>query len=93
YRCLIQCHTGHAFLGEYYSTFIPTEDPSCPCGKPMQTREHVIISCPMFESNQNILHTVSEDLIISNLLGMEKGIKALVELLNVTNAPQKMEWN
>ncbi|KIK10734.1 hypothetical protein PISMIDRAFT_123996, partial [Pisolithus microcarpus 441] len=59
---------GHAFLGEYYSLFVPTEDRSCPCGEPVQTREHVITSCLAFDNNRNVLCTASKDLI---LLGTE----------------------
>lgn len=41
---------GHALIGEYYSTFVPAEDPSCPCHEPIQTREHIIASCPNSET-------------------------------------------
>ncbi|KAF9441968.1 hypothetical protein P691DRAFT_682495 [Macrolepiota fuliginosa MF-IS2] len=29
---IIQCHTGHGYLGDYYCTHIPSERTSCPCG-------------------------------------------------------------
>ncbi|KAI6158973.1 hypothetical protein EDD17DRAFT_1487346, partial [Pisolithus thermaeus] len=89
FGCLIQCRTGHAFLGEYYSTFIPAESPSCPCGEPIQTREHIIASCPNFESERNTLRTASKDLVITDILGTEKGIEALIEFLNHTDAFKK----
>lgn len=37
YGRLVQCRTGHAFLGEYYQRFVPSEDPTCPCGATVQT--------------------------------------------------------
>ncbi|KAJ3738285.1 hypothetical protein EV360DRAFT_2280, partial [Lentinula raphanica] len=43
-QCL--CRTGHAFLGEYYSKFVPNENIDCPCGERLQTREHVLRECP-----------------------------------------------
>ncbi|KAI6024043.1 hypothetical protein BKA83DRAFT_4018494, partial [Pisolithus microcarpus] len=66
---------------DHRSTFVPAEDPSCPCGEPMQTQERIIALCPLFENSGSILRTASEDLIISDLLGTEKGVEALVEFL------------
>ncbi|KAI6118512.1 hypothetical protein EDD16DRAFT_1480951, partial [Pisolithus croceorrhizus] len=83
------CRTGHAFLGEYFSSFVPPENPSCPCGVPIQTREHMITSCPTYESKRDILRSVSEGLVITDILGTEKGIEALIEFLNVTDAFKK----
>ncbi|KAI6027741.1 hypothetical protein PISMIDRAFT_57206, partial [Pisolithus microcarpus 441] len=71
----------HCEFTDHRSTFVPEEDPSCPCGEPMQTRERIVASCPLFENSRSILRTASDDLIISDLLGMEKGIEALVEFL------------
>ncbi|KAJ3888322.1 hypothetical protein GG344DRAFT_22147, partial [Lentinula edodes] len=42
YGRLIQCRTRHAFLGEYYAKFVPTEPTQCPCGARTQTRDHII---------------------------------------------------
>ena len=39
---LVQCRTGHAHTGEYYKRFVPTEDPGCPCGATLQSREHIL---------------------------------------------------
>ncbi|KIK22550.1 hypothetical protein PISMIDRAFT_59211, partial [Pisolithus microcarpus 441] len=75
YGRLLQCRTRHAFLGEYHSTFVPTEDPSCPCGEPIQTRQHIITSCPTFENHRNILRTASEGLVISDLLERKKELR------------------
>ena len=32
YGLVTQCRTGHAFIGDYYRRFVPTEDSECPCG-------------------------------------------------------------
>lgn len=89
YGRLIQCRTGHAFIGEYYSSFVPTENPSCPCGEHIQTREHILTSCPAYEPYRNILRSASEDLIVTDILGTEKGIEALLEFLKETDAFKK----
>ncbi|KAL4064721.1 hypothetical protein V8B97DRAFT_1875867, partial [Scleroderma yunnanense] len=47
YGRLIQCRTGHAFLGEYYTKFVPSEV-SCRCGHNMQTCSQVLVDCPLF---------------------------------------------
>ncbi|KAI6117362.1 hypothetical protein EDD16DRAFT_1447826, partial [Pisolithus croceorrhizus] len=46
YGHLIQCRTGHAFTGEYYSSFVPSEAISCPCGEHFQAQEHILAVCP-----------------------------------------------
>jgi ribonuclease HI len=52
YGRMIQCRTGHAFLGEYYKHFnIPVDDTACPCGKPLQTRNHVLYDCPLYDKH------------------------------------------
>ncbi|KAF9510889.1 hypothetical protein BS47DRAFT_36448 [Hydnum rufescens UP504] len=39
---VLQCRIGRARLGSYYAEFVPKEDRQCPCGKPTQTREHIL---------------------------------------------------
>ncbi|KAI6130664.1 hypothetical protein EDD16DRAFT_1470040, partial [Pisolithus croceorrhizus] len=83
------CRTGHAFVGEYYSSFVPSETTSCPCGEHIQTREHILAMCPTFESNRDTLRSPSEDLVITDILGTEKGIEALADFLKETDAFKK----
>ncbi|KAI6094634.1 hypothetical protein EDD16DRAFT_1500657, partial [Pisolithus croceorrhizus] len=59
-------------------------------GEPFQTCEHVIASCPIYESKCDILHSASEDLVVMDLLGTEKGIEALIKLLNEMDAFKKL---
>jgi ribonuclease HI len=83
---LVQCRTGHAHLGEYYSKFVPTKNIDCPCGEEFQTREHVLRACPWYEQHRHILRKVSADISLSDILGTEKGISALIDFLDITGA-------
>jgi hypothetical protein len=43
--------TGHAFVGEYTQRFYAPHTPeqiACPCGEPIQTVEHVLTACPIY---------------------------------------------
>ncbi|KAG9016555.1 hypothetical protein FRB90_003055, partial [Tulasnella sp. 427] len=42
YAKIIQCRTNHAFIGEYYRKFVPSEETECLCGEEVQTREHIL---------------------------------------------------
>ena len=42
YGLVTQCRLGHAFMGEYYQRHVPPEDVACPCGRHLQTRNHII---------------------------------------------------
>lgn len=89
YGRLIQCRTGHAFTGKYHSSFDPTETTSCSCGERIQTREHILASCPAYEPTRDLLRSASEDLVITDILGMVKGIEALADFLKETDAFKK----
>ncbi|KLO17112.1 hypothetical protein SCHPADRAFT_900900 [Schizopora paradoxa] len=84
-----QCRTGHAFIGEYYARFVPTEDPSCACGIFAQTREHVLRDCDYFEPHRHILYDFEPQFSISDLTGTAEGITALSEFLKVSGAYRK----
>ncbi|KIJ67387.1 hypothetical protein HYDPIDRAFT_84672, partial [Hydnomerulius pinastri MD-312] len=85
------CRTGHGFFGEYFAHFVPTNDQSCPCGEPLQTREHILAECPIYDDHRETLCEASEDLIISDLLGTEEGIKALVTFIRQSGAFKKLD--
>ena len=89
YGQLIQCHTGHAFMGEYYNKHVPTEDRTCPCGDPLQSRDHILTACPTYENQRQALKDASEDLVTSDILGTKEGIEVLVQFLRATNAFKK----
>ena len=54
--------TGHAFVGEYAQRFFPHHTPeqiACPCGKPIQTLEHVLLECPQYTDARRRLLTAN----------------------------------
>ncbi|KAJ3879575.1 hypothetical protein F5051DRAFT_325587 [Lentinula edodes] len=82
----MQCRTGHAFLGEYYSQFVPNKNVDCPCGEELQTREHILRACPKYEDFRYILRKASEDICLKDILGTSEGIEALTEFLKESGA-------
>ncbi|KAF5374701.1 hypothetical protein D9615_009019 [Tricholomella constricta] len=83
---ITQCRTRHAFIGEYYSRFVPTEPVECPCGANIQTRQHVISECPRYEEHRHILTEDFPELDMQELLGTTKGIEALAKFLKKSGA-------
>jgi ribonuclease HI len=81
-----QCRIGHCFTGEYYSKFVPSENIDCPCGEAVQTREHLLRECPLYEDQRPILEKVSRDVSLPEILGTQKGITALAKFLEKTGA-------
>ncbi|KAF8523302.1 hypothetical protein BU17DRAFT_85998 [Hysterangium stoloniferum] len=84
---LIQAITGHGFLGEYYSRFLPNLSTACPCGStPLQTREHILTSCSLFEGHRSLLCKVSRGIDLAFLLGMKSGLRAVSKFICQTAA-------
>ncbi|KAJ7048584.1 hypothetical protein C8F01DRAFT_1004247 [Mycena amicta] len=83
---LVQCRTGHCFTGEYYARFVPSEDVDCPCGEPMQTREHIFCECPRYADHRHLLRKGSPHLSMPELVGTKKGITALSAFLEASGA-------
>ncbi|KAG5722051.1 hypothetical protein E4T56_gene6338 [Termitomyces sp. T112] len=83
---LTQCHTKHAFLGEYFARFVPHEKTGCICGERYQTREHVIKTCPQYEGHRYILRKADEHLELGRLLGTKEGLEAMTKFLEKTGA-------
>ena len=86
YGHLLQCRTGHGYIGEYYQKFVPSADPTCPCGETTQTREHIIQYCPIYERFRTILHQASQTLYLPDLLGTKEGIQAMASFLEKSGA-------
>ncbi|PBK87302.1 hypothetical protein ARMGADRAFT_939233, partial [Armillaria gallica] len=81
------CHTGHGYIGEYYSQFVPSENVDCPCGDAFQTREHIIRECPLYETRREELRKASRSLYLPDiLLGTKEGIEALSQLIEDSGA-------
>jgi hypothetical protein len=54
--------TGHAFSGAYTQRFYPSHTPeqiACQCGEPIQTIEHVLMVCPLYNEARRKHLTVS----------------------------------
>jgi hypothetical protein len=84
---IIQTITGHGFRGDYYARFVPSESTACPCGEePMQTREHILIECRLFEPYRHILRDVSRALDTPFLLGTTSGLEALSRFISASQA-------
>jgi hypothetical protein len=83
---LIQCRTGHGYIGEFYQRFVPSENVNCICGEPLQTREHLLRECPRYETHRHILRQVSRDISLPEILGTRDGIRALSEFLEKSGA-------
>ena len=81
FRQLQRCRTGHSYSGEYYRRFVPSADSACPCGEPIQTREHVIQSCLTCEKHRTAQRKVSQMLYLPDLLGTKDGIEAMTSFL------------
>jgi ribonuclease HI len=88
-----QLRTGHAFLGSYYRRFVPSEPISCNCGAALQTREHILSTCPLYREDRYILRKASRTLDVKDLLGTTKGILAVAEFIKVTGAGYKSRIN
>ncbi|KAJ7581413.1 hypothetical protein C8J56DRAFT_794152, partial [Mycena floridula] len=81
------CLTGHGFIGEYYSKFVPSENTDCTaCGDRFQTREHILKDCPEYEWDRDILRDVSKDIALPTIMGTKKGILALAEFIEKSGA-------
>ena len=51
---MCRCILNHAPIGEYYSRFNIDEDLGCTCGRvDLQTRKHIMLSCPDFVRQRN----------------------------------------
>jgi len=89
YGRVLQCRTGHGFIGEYYSQFVPSESVDCPCGAPYQTRRHLLQACPRYDEHRHILQAVSDTIDIPTILGTAEGIAALACFLVKSGALTK----
>ncbi|KIM50329.1 hypothetical protein SCLCIDRAFT_79100, partial [Scleroderma citrinum Foug A] len=59
------------------------------CGELLQSRDHILATCPTYADQRQVLKTASEDLVTSDILGTKEGIEALIQFLRTTNAFKK----
>jgi ribonuclease HI len=83
---LTQIKTGHAYLGEYYLKMLPNESPACLCGLEVQTRDHVLRHCPIYEEHRHILRKASPTLHVPTLLCTQEGQQAIVKFVEGSGA-------
>ncbi|EPS99366.1 hypothetical protein FOMPIDRAFT_18484, partial [Fomitopsis schrenkii] len=81
------CRTGHAFTGEYYARFVPTENVACPCGTHLQTRKHILLECPRYgDARYSTILRVAASPTVNDILGTQDGIRALAKFIAKTGA-------
>lgn len=86
YAKVFQCRTNHAFIGEYYRRFVPSESTECLCGEEVQSREHILREC-LFESRyRHFLREEVPDLNLADILGTIEGIDALASFIQHSGA-------
>jgi hypothetical protein len=78
---VLQCRTGHAFMGEFYERHSIDEPVECPCGAQFQTREHILVECPQYDNWRHLLREQSPTLSLTTILGTGDGIKALATFI------------
>jgi hypothetical protein len=57
YSTFYRLITGHAFTGEYTQWFYAPHTPeqiACPCGEPIQSVEHVLTACPIYDAGTSV---------------------------------------
>jgi ribonuclease HI len=86
---VIQVITGHGHIGDYYARFVPAEPTSCPCGEPIQTREHILADCELYNAQRHTLHKACPSLTSATILSTRKGLNALVHFLKASDAFKK----
>lgn len=87
YGLVTQSRLGHAFMGEYYQRHVPSEDAACPCGRYLQTRDHILRDCGRHDDFRHVLakhqpHTLGT----RALLSTRKGITALSKFIQSSGA-------
>lgn len=70
-----------SYYGAYYATFVPDENVECPCGEPLQSRDHIIRSCTRYHPHRHELEGLARGTSFSEVLGTTKGIAALAKFL------------
>ncbi|KAH9952378.1 hypothetical protein BGW80DRAFT_1174851, partial [Lactifluus volemus] len=85
--------TGHAFTGEYTQRFFPRHTPehiACQCGETLQTIEHVIMHCPIFDAaRRRHLMSKGRTWSLKQLLETQKRVQKLLRFLEETRACNK----
>ena len=79
---LIQCRTGHAFIGQYYKRFVPDESEACRCGERLETRNHIFQECPLYDEWRDLLLDSEDEPNIADLFGTEEGSQRTAKFID-----------
>ncbi len=90
---LIQLRTGHAFIGQYYRQFIPTETINCCCGELIETRLHILQECPLYEEWWHLLNNDENQFNLADILGTDDGATKVSSFLEASGAYEKKPRN
>jgi hypothetical protein len=86
---ITQFRTGHAHIGEYYHRFgIASESKSCNCGKPTQTRAHILSKCPRISRYRLNLGRGNQTK-FNTLMGKVKGVERLATFIKKSKMGDK----
>ena len=84
---IVQTVTGHGFRGDYYQRFHIPEPVECPCGEaPIQSRDHILKECQLYEDGRHHLRRVSPTISTDIILGTLSGLQALSKFISKTGA-------
>ena len=86
---VLQCRTGHAHIGSYYSHMGINEPSSCPCGARIQSRAHVLLDCERHEIHHHLLANHNNVVSLNSILGSGKGIQRLATFIAASHAFDK----
>ena len=84
-----QSALGHAFCGEYYARFVPSESRDCPCGSPAQSREHILLECHAHWRARGALYARFDHPDVPKLYGTQEGLEAVADFLHRCSAFKK----
>jgi ribonuclease HI len=77
-----QAVLGHAFTGEYYERFVPSESPRCRCGLHRETNAHALLFCPASADSRRAAFTrfKVKDRTLEGVLGTTNGLRAVANM-------------
>ncbi|KAI5118391.1 hypothetical protein M0805_007525 [Coniferiporia weirii] len=82
----VQVVLGHGHFGAYAARFLPDLPISCPCGAPLQTREHLLLECPLFQHARGPLPVEDRPSAQPPVWGSKLGLGWLFPFLRRTTA-------
>jgi hypothetical protein len=83
---VIQARTGHAHIGSYYRTFVPTIPTQCACSHNYQTRHHILSECHLHANYRHLLGDHEEQTATAALIRTVDGIMRLATFIKESGA-------